>query len=412
MKKAKRVQLPASTLLHDLCIKSRNLYNVATWYVRQDLFHLDNRLYYEDLDAMLKHHHNYIELKNFTGAHAPQQVLRQVAHAWDAFFKASKEYRKKPKKFRGKPRPPGYKKPGVGNVVSFTNQQTRVRDGYMRLPEKLMARGMPAIKTWYSDAEVIGVRIVPYGDQYNYEILHEVEVMDRGLNKENTIGLDLGLNNTVTTSDELIVKGGAIKSINQFYNKRFASLKSIAKIVNDKNSTWQMTKLTRVRNNKVHSKMHEVSCRIINHCIEHDIGTVYIGYNEGWKDSINIGRRNNQNFVQVPFLMLVEMIEYKAKLVGIDVHRVMEEYTSQACSRCFRVRKANRVHRGLYTCHHCGLIINADINAACYIKNKGLREHSPFIEAASKVVDRGGLNPPPRITAVPLQIHEKPIGHE
>ena len=98
--------------------------------------------------------------------------------------------------------------------------------------------------------------------------------------------------------------------------------------------------------------------------------------------------------MQVPLSRLVEMIEYKAMLVGIDVHRVTEEYTSQTCSRCGLRRKANRVHRGLYKCKRCGLILNADVNAARNILNKGFHEHRPVLEATGKVVDRGGLDPP------------------
>ena len=98
--------------------------------------------------------------------------------------------------------------------------------------------------------------------------------------------------------------------------------------------------------------------------------------------------------MQVPSLKLVQMIEYKAKLEGIDVHRITEEFTSQTCSRCGLRRKANRVHRGLYKCKRCGLVINADVNAARNIKQKGLREQQPVVEAAGTVVDSGGMNPP------------------
>ena len=124
------------------------------------------------------------------------------------------------------------------------------------------------------------------------------------------------------------------------------------------------------------------------------IGTLFIGYNSGWKKYINLGKRTNQNFVQVPFLKLIRMIKYKAELEGIDVHRITEEYTSQTCSHCGLRRKANRVHRGLYKCKRCGLVINADINAARNMKEKGLREQQPVVEAAGKVVDIGGMNPP------------------
>ena len=88
MRLAKRVQLKTTKLLEDLCLKSWNLYNVANWYVRQDLFNLGNVLFYSDLHAMLRNHQNYVELQALAGSHAPQQVLRQVEKAWKAFFSA------------------------------------------------------------------------------------------------------------------------------------------------------------------------------------------------------------------------------------------------------------------------------------------------------------------------------------
>jgi len=58
---------------------------------------------------------------------------------------------------------------------------------------------------------------------------------------------------------------------------------------------------------------------------------IVIGYNHGWKQKIKIGKKNNQKFVQIPFLKLVKQIEYKAQLKGIHVLTVNENHTSK-CS--------------------------------------------------------------------------------
>ena len=397
---AKRVEVPASTLLDDMCMLSRNLYNVANWYTRQDFFHLGNRLFYGDLYAMLRGHAAYVALQDLAGAHPPQQVLRQVEFAWESFFASMREWRIEPSRFRGRPRPPGYKRRGVGNVVAFTRQQSRVRRGIVRLPEKLMKRGFPALPTTIAASDLAGVRVVPHGDACMIEFLHEVTPCDAGLDRGHSIGVDIGLVNTATTSDGLLVKGGVIKSVNQLYNKRLAKMKSTAKRVNGADETRQMRALTRKRQDRVHDLIHQATRRIINHCIATHVGTIYVGYNPGWKDSINLGRRTNQNFVQVPFLDLTWQLEYKGALVGIEVVRVTEAFTSQACSRCGERRAGNRVHRGLYTCAHCGLVINADINAARNIKKKGIRETSLVVGAATPVTDSGCLDQPPEITIV------------
>ncbi|MHA1918086.1 MAG: RNA-guided endonuclease InsQ/TnpB family protein [Candidatus Ranarchaeia archaeon] len=166
--------------------------------------------------------------------------------------------------------------------------------------------------------------------------------------------------------------------------------KIIGKKLNNKHKTNKLLKLTRKRNNKVKDFFHKTSRKLINYCIEHNIGKVVVGYNVGWKQSINLGKKNNQNFVQVPFfLKFIRQIEYKAELVGVDVVRVGEEYTSQTCSNCGVVCKSNRKHRGLYVFSVCGLVLNADVNASRNILRKGVPE-SEFVW----IGDRGFVTEP------------------
>ncbi|GAH34240.1 unnamed protein product, partial [marine sediment metagenome] len=221
--------------------------------------------------------------------------------------------------------------------------------------------GFPKIKTALKSVK--GVRIVPFGDRYNIELIYDYEPKDLHLNENNTLGIDLGLNNIVTASDNignkpLIIKGGVVKSINQFYNKQLSKYKSMAKKCNDTDVTGRILKFHRKRNNKMRDFFHKTSRKVVNHCISNDIGTIVIGYNEGWKQKITIGKINNQNFVSVPFLKLVQQIEYKSEMVGIQVIRTGEEYTSQTCSSCGVVRKSNRKYRGLYVCKDCGIVLN------------------------------------------------------
>ena len=68
----------------------------------------------------------------------------------------------------------------------------------------------------------------------------------------------------------------------------------------------------------------------LEYCIRHQIDTIVIGYNEGWKQNIGIGKINNQNFVGIPFLNLLSKIEYKAEDAGIRVIRTEESYTSKS----------------------------------------------------------------------------------
>ncbi len=383
-----------STLLDEITISSKNLYNVATYVVRQRFFETCSWLRYHDLWKKLKTHECYLNLQMLCGSHPPQQVLRQVDHNFKSFFKAMKEWKNHPLKFKTMPRLPRYKRKNGHNIVYFTSQQCRMKDGQIYLTRKMEKLGFPKISAKIPNLN--GVRIVPFGDRYTIELIYFYKPEDMDLSKNNVLGIDLGLQNAVTASNNIgrkpmIIKGGILKSINQYYNKKLAIYKSITKTCNNTYVTNRILKLNRKRKNKIRDQFHKTSRLIINYCIANDIGKIVIGYNKGWKQRVHLGKKNNQQFVSIPFLTLIHQIEYKAKMRGIDVIRTSEQYTSQKCSNCDIILRSNRKYRGLYVCSRCGLVINADVNAAMNIMKKEVPE-------SVKIGDRGCLNHPVVLT--------------
>jgi len=338
----------------------------------------------------LRIHKDYCRLQALCGAHPPQQVLKQVDRNFKSFFQALKQWKKTPSVFTGRPQLPSYKPKNGQNVVYFTALQCRTVGGAVILTQKMMNQGFRPIKT--ALLNVKGVRIVPFGDRFNIELIYDAYPQGLHLDPAHALGIDLGLTNIVTASDTrgsvpLIIKGGVVKATNQFYNKQLAKYKSFAKQCNDAHTTARITRLHRKRNNKIRDFFHKTSRLVINNCIANDLGTIVIGYNEGWKQNATLGKRNNQNFVTVPFLKLIQQIEYKAAMVGIAVIRVNEAYTSQTCSWCGVIAKGNRKHRGLYVCRDCGEVLNADVNASKNILYKG-------IPKSFGIGDRGCLTRP------------------
>ncbi|MHA1916917.1 MAG: transposase [Candidatus Ranarchaeia archaeon] len=217
---------------------------------------------------------------------------------------------KNPKKFLGRPRLPKYKNKNGRNILYFNSQETRTENGYVLVTKKMMKQGFPKLKIGFGVGFVVGVRVVPFGDRYNIELIYNKKPVELGLDENSVLGVDLGLCNIVTTSnnkgnESLIIKGGVLKSINQYYNKKLGKQKSLSMKCNNKRTTNKLLQLTRKRNNKVKDFFHKTSKKLINHCIEHNIGKVVIGYNLGWKQNINLGKKNNQSFVQVPFLKFI-----------------------------------------------------------------------------------------------------------
>jgi putative transposase len=91
-----------------------------------------------------------------------------------------------------------------------------------------------------------------------------------------------------------------------------------------------MERITNKRNRQVNHYLHTASKRIIDFLVKEGVGTIIVGKNPFWKQDANMGKRNNQNFVQIPHARFIDMLTYKAALVGIQVEVPEESYTSKA----------------------------------------------------------------------------------
>jgi len=372
MRLTEQIQTKKTAHISCLCHLSKNLYNVANYYVRQELFFLGNWLRYYDLWYMLKDKKTYQKLPSQTS----QQILRLVDKNWKSFFKSLKNWKVQPRKYQGRPRPPKYKKRNGEFTLIFTNQQCRIREGNLYFPKKV---AISPIKTRIKN-QLHQVRLVPRGFYYIVEIIYEKEVKNLKVDKKRILGIDLGLANIVTMVNNaglqpVIIKGGIAKSTNQFYNKQVAKYNRIKDKQGIPLGTRRIQKLTQRRNNKINDQFHKISRKIINHCVVNNFGTIVIGYNRFWKQKVNMGRRNNQKFVQLPYFKLISQIQYKSKLIGIDVILEKESYTSK-CSfldnesiQKHKSYAGKRINRGLFRSKK-GIIINADVNAGYNIIKK------------------------------------------
>ena len=205
---------------------------------------------------------------------------------------------------------------------------------------------------------------------------------------------------TVTFSDEkgFIVNGKPLKSINQYFNKKYSQLKSKQNL----SVSWRMQRLSNKRNNKITDYLHKASRYIVNQLVSKGVTDLVIGHNKGWKQDINMGKVNNQNFVSIPFNRLIEMVSYKCELSEIRVYLQEESYTSKASFLdldqipTFDATKVDlvkhkfsgkRVKRGLYKSRDKSLI-NADVNGSLNIMRKYLKVAEKnimfdFVEASS-----------------------------
>jgi len=360
-----------------LSFLSKNLYNAALYLIRQEYFKTGQYLNYYDVQKILQNEKNvdYEALPRKVS----QQVLKQVDKTYVSFFEALKSYAVSPEKFQGgRPRLPYYKEKLVGrNMLVYTNQaisKTKLKQGIINPSGTAIE-----IKTAVQNLQQ--VRIIKQPCCYVVEVIYEVK--EKEVRNNNRIAaIDLGLSNLAAITNNvgiipIIVNGRPLKSINQFYNKTKSKLQSL--LPKDKRSSNNIRKLTHRRNNKVKDYLHNSSRYIINFLVSNDITTLVIGYNPEWKQGINIGKRNNQNFVNIPFYTFIKQLEYKAKLEGINVLLHEESYTSK-CSFLDLEKickheeyKGKRVKRGLFR-SACGRFINADVNGSYNIMRKAFPE--------------------------------------
>ena len=371
---------PRFAMIDPAAFKSKNLYNAALYLVRQSYIHEGKYLNYNEVQRRMQSHEAYKALP----AKVSQQVLMQLDHDWDSFFKARDAYEEDPSKFLGRPKLPKYKHKTEGrNMLVYTIQA--ISRGKKGLKRDIIKPSMLPVIVKTQQKDIDQVRIVPRKGFYMVEVVYGKDVKQAEVNPAYYAGIDIGMNNLVAlTSNKpgfqpAVVNGRPVKSINQFYNKRKAELQ---KKLGHTGTTRRMERITNKRNRRIDHYMHTASKRIIDLLVKEGIGVLCIGKNDGWKQEANMGKRNNQQFVQIPHARFIAMLTYKAELVGITVKITEESYTSKASfldSDPLPVRQPDdetkqtfsgkRVKRGLFRASN-GRYINADINGAGNIIRK------------------------------------------
>ncbi|MBO6272455.1 transposase [bacterium] len=243
------------------------------------------------------------------------------------------------------------------------------------------------------------VRFIPKSNYIVLEVIYEKQEKELKKDNKRYMSIDLGINNLCTCTNNcklnsFIIDGKKLKHINQYFNKCKAYLQSK---LNQKQYTSNLiNKITKKRNLRIKNYLHNVSKYIVNQAVNNQINTIIIGHNKGWKQETNIGNVNNQNFVQIPFNQLVNLIYYKAKLQGINVILQEESYTSKVSfidNDFIPVYGLNdelckpsgkRICRGLYKTLN-GLKINADVNGSLNIMRKYLKCNSDEIISPTDV---------------------------
>lgn len=391
-----------------LCHIAKNLTNEAIYNIRQYYFTEGEFLKYEKNYTLLKSSDNYKMLNS----NMAQQILKEVDSSFKSFFGLLKLAKKGKYAFKDCKLPhylpkDGYTTLVIGFVRLNGNKLILPFSNTYKKSHKPVEITIPPILL---DKKVKEIRIIPKANARFFEIqyIYEAGHIQRNINTNNALALDLGINNLVTAVSSIgksfIIDGKKLKSINQWYNKQNAHLQSIKdKQHIGKRPTNKQKANARNRNNKINDYMNKTARIIIDYCINNDIGTLIVGYNETFQRNSNIGKINNQAFVNIPYRQLRSKLEYLCELNGIAFVKQEESYTSKASfwdkdnipvynndnPKTYQF-SGNRIYRGLYKTAN-GKYLNADVNGALNIMKKS------SVVDMSILYGRGEVDTPVRI---------------
>ena len=385
-------------------IESKEIYNFANYILRQLYFKNSNRHRYSlefinEYPSLKDLFLKYIEenkqfsslfykiicefskLRQYSvNLKIVQNIVDKLKNDWTSYWKLLKM--KKNKTYDKKINIPRYKK--KYNLVEYNNQvisKKKLKLGYIGTDK--MKQGIK-IANRHKDLDCKCFRIYNKNDKILCELIYEKEIEE--VKKNNKVAsIDIGLENLFTIAFNynkkgISIKGTKLKVINQYFNKIKASLQSM--LPNKQYVSKFINQLLYKRTEQLRNYIGYYTNKLIEILRTERISKLVVGYNKEWKQEINIGSKNNQNFVSIPFRKILDILRYKLEDNGIEYKEQEESYTSKASyldNDDIPVYKENdginyifsgkRIKRGIYKSKQ-GKIINADLNGALNILKK------------------------------------------
>ncbi len=397
-----------SAVLEYLCSESNKLYNCCTYLARQIYFKTGKYANKFWLATQLKTNPHMKAL--YTSA--AQQTCLAVGEAITGYKKLLKLW--KQGELANKPKFPKYRKRGLFQI-SYPKRWLKLTEQGVRVPLG------KSCKVWFGISEIY----LPFPSNLDWDLIKELQVVPRAgyfdavwvtktettnnkrPQQNNVLSIDHGLDNWLTCISNIetsfIVDGKHLKALNQWYNKRVATIKE-----NKSQDFWckLLDKITSKRNRQMRDAVNKAARIVIDHCLKNNIGTIVFGWNKGQKQESNMGRKNNQKFVQIPTGKLKDRIEQLCDQYGIRFLETEESYTSKSSSLdlddipAFGAKpkgwkpSGKRVKRGLYR-SATGIEFNADINGAISIARKVAGQYGFQFDARGFA--RGVLTMPRRV---------------
>jgi putative transposase len=377
-------------ILKYLCEQSGKLYNSGVYFARQTFFKT-GKLLTGKFDLDFEPSVAKTAVAQSLPSTPAQQTLRSVTEAFKSFKGLRDLYLKGQLPF--KPKAPDYLKGSKRFKVAYPNsggQKPTLKDGQLRFALGLTVKHWFGVSEFFlpmpSNIDISRVKeftILPKNGAFYLEVSYEVSPQKHELDLDQALSIDLGTADNLaacvdTLGNSLLIDSRVMKAMNQLWNKKVATRKE-----GQPEGYWDgwLDRATRKRNHQMRDGINKAAKRIIDHCLRYGIGTLVIGWNEGFKSNPSMGRLNNQKFVQMPLGKLKDRLKQLCELHGIRFEMTEEAYTSKASfldgdslpkygeKPVGWKASGKRIERGLYRSGN-GSVVNADLNGAANILRK------------------------------------------
>lgn len=392
--------------LKELCHIAKNLTNESLYNVRQYYMSEKEYLCYEKSYHLLKNSPNY----KLLNSNMAQQIMKQVDSSFKSFFALLKKCKAGNYSYKDVKLPKYLPKDSYSAlVIAFVRVSGKklivpYSQSYKKNHNPIEIRIPPLLQ----DKKIKQIKIIPKYNARFFEIQYTYEVADsqRELNTDNALAIDLGINNlcTCVTNEgkSFIIDGKKLKSINQGFCKSLSKIQSVYDKQHIKSGKVKQ-RLIMKHNNAVNDYISKTARHIVNYCLSNNIANIVVGYNETFQKNVNLGKKTNQIFCNLPFGNLRNKLEYMCQLEGINFVKQEESYTSKASffdkdiiptynfdNPQEYTFSGKRIKRGLYVTNN-NYIFNADINGALNILRKS------NVVSLETLYSRGAVDTPVRI---------------
>ena len=381
-------------LLQRMSHSSKALRNVGLYTIKQSYLNHNKIATVKEVDTAMQADMNYWGMQS----NSVQAIRRALYAEVKSFFKALEQWKKKTENFTGRPKFPNYSRSTDKRIIEIYQVPKVDENGYWMIPMSVAFRqkfGSIKIRMPKNirNKKISYIEIVPkqkgrfFEVHYTYE-MHVSQMKKPSTTTSNALSCDLGVDRLIScvtnTGDAFLIDGKKLKSINQYFNKmiRNLGLKNVENGLSKRVVTNRMAALWHKREKQINGYISQTVGLLFKKAKEFDIDTIVVGYNAGWKQKSDMGKKNNQKFVQIPFHKLIAAIENKCIKEGIRFFKQEESYTSKASfldkdpvpvwskeDRTHYHFSGKRMTRGLYQ-SKAGTCIHADINGALNILQK------------------------------------------